>query len=102
MEPGHLRTDFLRPVSLGLPAATAGYDAIREMTEAHLAMPGTQPGGPVRAAAAIISVADAGTAPLHQLLGSDSYTLATARVASLAAEIEAGRELAYTTDFPQD
>ncbi|MGY4909460.1 hypothetical protein [Micromonospora aurantiaca (nom. illeg.)] len=68
------------------------------MTEAHLAMPGTQLGDPVTAAAAVIEVAVGGTAPLHQVLGSDSYDLAKARVATLLADIEAGRELALTTD----
>ena len=103
VEPGYMRTDFLRPVSLGLPTATApDYGSIREMTDAHLGMPGTQLGDPARAAAAIIAVAGSGTAPLHQLLGSDSLALATARVESLAQDIEAGRALAVTTDIPQD
>ena len=99
VEPGYTRTDFLRTSSLGLPASTAaGYGAIREMTEAHLAMPGSQLGDPVKAAAAIIEVAVGSAAPLHQVLGSDSYALAKARVEALAGDIEAGRELAFTTD----
>ncbi|MBT0769572.1 SDR family NAD(P)-dependent oxidoreductase [Kineosporia sp. J2-2] len=101
VEPGYLRTDFLRPVSLGLPSgAIDGYEAVREMTDQHLAMPGTQLGDPVRAATAIVRVVDRGDAPLHQLLGSDSYDLATAHVDALRADIEAGRELALTTDIP--
>ncbi|MCO1597500.1 SDR family NAD(P)-dependent oxidoreductase [Micromonospora sp. RHAY321] len=100
VEPGYLRTDFLRTHSLRLPAqATDGYDAIREMTDNHLAMPGTQLGDPARAAAAIISIVRSGTAPLHQILGSDSYALATARINDLTADIEAGRHLATTTDI---
>ncbi len=99
VEPGYTRTDFLRTQSLGLPARTVdGYEAIREMTEAHLAMPGTQLGDPVKAAAAIIEVAVSGSAPLHQLLGSDSYGLAKARVEALTKDIEAGRDLALSTD----
>ncbi|GAA2885173.1 short-chain dehydrogenase/reductase [Actinoplanes cyaneus] len=99
VEPGYTRTDFLRPVSLGLPAATAdGYRAIREMTTAHQAMPGTQLGDPAKVVAAVIAVASNGAAPLHQVLGSDSYGLATARVESLRGDLEAGRELALTTD----
>lgn len=99
VEPGYTRTDFLRPRSLGLPATvTDDYPAIREMTTAHLAMPGTQLGDPVKAAAAMITVATSGDAPLHQVLGSDSHGLATARVAALAADLDAGRDLALTTD----
>lgn len=100
VEPGYMRTDFLKPVSLGLPDATAsGYQAIREMTATHQAMPGTQLGDPAKAAAAIISIAVSGRAPLHQLLGSDSLSLAGATLEALAADIEAGRALAVTTDI---
>jgi NAD(P)-dependent dehydrogenase (short-subunit alcohol dehydrogenase family) len=100
IEPGYMRTDFLRPQSLGLPgAALDAYPAIREMTDAHQAMPGTQLGDPAQAAAAIITVATTGTAPLHQLLGSDSLSFAEARAQSLTREIEAARALAVTTDI---
>jgi NAD(P)-dependent dehydrogenase (short-subunit alcohol dehydrogenase family) len=100
VEPGYMRTDFLRPASLGLPRGTVdGYEPIREMTESHLAMPGTQLGDPAQAAAAIIALVVAGDGPLHQLLGSDSLGLAAGRLESLAAEIEAGRALAVTTDI---
>ena len=61
-------------------------------------MPGTQLGDPARAAAAIISVATTGAAPLHQLLGSDCLDLAEARLKALGADVEAGRPLAVTTD----
>jgi NAD(P)-dependent dehydrogenase (short-subunit alcohol dehydrogenase family) len=102
IEPGYTRTDFLRTTSLGLPSSTiAGYETIREMTEAHLAMPGTQLGDPVKAAAAIIDVAD-GKAPLHQLLGSDSYGLAKARIDALTADVENGRQVAFSTDITPD
>jgi NAD(P)-dependent dehydrogenase (short-subunit alcohol dehydrogenase family) len=102
VEPGYTRTDFLRATSLGLPSnPIAGYEAVREMTDAHLKMPGTQLGDPVKAATAIISVATGGQAPLHQLLGSDSYGLAKARLDALAADVENGRELAFSTDVGQ-
>jgi NAD(P)-dependent dehydrogenase (short-subunit alcohol dehydrogenase family) len=101
VEPGYLRTDFLTPNSLQLPTTTtAGYPAIREMTAAHQAMPGTQLGDPAKAAAAVITVAVSGTAPLHQLLGSDSYALATGSVDALRADIEAGLDLTRSTDIP--
>ncbi|MEU4426070.1 SDR family NAD(P)-dependent oxidoreductase [Actinoplanes sp. NPDC024001] len=100
VEPGYTRTDFLRPSSLGLPAAAVdGYQAIREMTDAHLAMPGTQLGDPVKVAAAIIEIAVRGDAPLHQLLGSDSVGLARDRLTALAADVQAGQRLAVTTDI---
>lgn len=99
IEPGYLRTDFLRPVSLRLPHETAdGYAAIREMTTAHLAMPGSQLGDPAKAASAIIEVVASGTAPLHQILGSDSCQLAQGRIEALAADVAAALRLAVTTD----
>lgn len=102
VEPGYMQTDFLKPQSLALPTAAAdGYGAVREMTETHQAMPGTQLGDPAKAAAAIITVVVEGAAPLHQLLGSDSYAIATGASEALAAEIETGRILAVTTDIAQ-
>jgi len=102
IEPGYMQTDFLKPQSLGLPTNSAdGYNAIRDMTAAHQAMPGTQLGDPAKAATAIITVATMGHAPLHQLLGSDSLAIASGAVEGLTAEIEQGRALAVTTDIPQ-
>jgi NAD(P)-dependent dehydrogenase (short-subunit alcohol dehydrogenase family) len=100
IEPGYMRTDFLTSHSLGLPSAVLdAYPSIREMTEAHKAMPGTQLGDPAKAAAAIIAVAATGTAPLHQLLGSDSVGFAEGRLDTLKADIDSGRALAVTTDI---
>ncbi|MCZ0912784.1 SDR family NAD(P)-dependent oxidoreductase [Gordonia amicalis] len=99
IEPGYMRTDFLRPTSLGLPESTVdAYPAIREMTQAHQAMPGTQLGDPARAASAIITVAVEGSAPLRQLLGSDSLEFADARLEALRTEFDAAKELAVTSD----
>jgi len=102
VEPGYMQTDFLKPQSLGLPGSLAdGYTAIRDMTAAHQAMPGTQLGDPAKAAAAIIALAVTGDAPLHQLLGSDSLAIAEGALRALSSEIESGRALAVTTDIPQ-
>lgn len=102
IEPGYMRTDFLRPTSLGLPEnAIDAYPAIRDMTGAHQAMPGTQLGDPVRAASAIITVVTDGDAPLHQLLGSDSLEFADTRLHTLRAEFDAARVLAMTSDHAE-
>lgn len=99
VEPGYFRTSFLTTDSLSLPEATSGaYPGIHEMTQNHLALQGSQLGDPVKGAEAIIGIAVAGAGPLHQLLGSDSYEYAQAKVAALRGDIEAGRELAFTTD----
>jgi NAD(P)-dependent dehydrogenase (short-subunit alcohol dehydrogenase family) len=99
VEPGYFRTDFLSTDSLALPAGTVdAYPAIRQMTQTHLELQGSQLGDPDKGAQAIIKIAATGDGPLNQLLGSDSYAYAQARVAALTADIEAGRELAHTTD----
>ncbi|WP_193046992.1 SDR family NAD(P)-dependent oxidoreductase [Mycolicibacterium baixiangningiae] len=99
VEPGYFRTSFLNADSLVLPAATVdAYPAIREMTRNHLDLQGHQLGDPVKGADAIIGIALAGKGPLNQLLGSDSYQYAQARIAALTADVEDGRALAMTTD----
>lgn len=98
VEPGYFDTDFLTEHSLGLPARTTdAYPAIREMVAQHQAMPGSQPGDPQKAAAALVSIAQHG-GPLHQQLGSDSSGLAESKADALKTDILAARELAYTTD----
>jgi len=99
VEPGYFRTSFLTTDSLALPESTSdAYPGIHEMTQNHLALQGSQLGDPVKGAEAIIDIAVAGQGPLHQLLGSDSYEYAQAKVAALSGDIEAGSELAFTTD----
>ncbi len=99
VEPGYFDTDFLTGNSLVEPGATTdAYPAIREMVAQHKAMPGTQPGDPAKAAAAIVTIARAG-GPLRQQLGSDSSAFAEGKADSLKAAILAGRELARTTDY---
>ncbi|KWX66909.1 SDR family NAD(P)-dependent oxidoreductase [Mycobacterium sp. NAZ190054] len=99
VEPGYFRTDFLTTDSLALPAAAGdAYPAIREMTEQHLQLQGSQLGDPVKGAAAIIDVAVTGQGPLHQLLGSDAISFAQAKIDALSADVEAGRALALSTD----
>ena len=101
VEPGYMRTDFLRPVSIGLPSSISdAYPSIRTMVDQHLhQVPGTQPGDPAKAAAAIITVAATGDAPLHQLLGSDALSLADDRLKALSEDFSDARKLAETTDF---
>ncbi|MDW5611771.1 SDR family NAD(P)-dependent oxidoreductase [Mycolicibacterium sp. D5.8-2] len=99
VEPGYFRTDFLTTESLALPTAAGdAYPAIREMTEQHLQLQGSQLGDPVKGAAAVIHVAVTGGGPLHQLLGSDAVSYAEAKIDALVADVKAGRDLALTTD----
>ncbi len=99
VEPGYFRTSFLTPDSLALPTDVGqDYPAIREMTQNHLELQGSQLGDPVKGAAAIIEIARSGTGPLHQLLGSDAVAYAQAKIQALTDDVQAGLELASTTD----
>lgn len=101
VEPGYFRTNFLTRESLALPAATTdAYPAIREMTRRHLKLQGGQPGDPVRGATAIIDRVVSGEGPLRQLLGSDAYSFASAKVDALRANVETAAETAPATNFP--
>lgn len=99
VEPGYFNTDFLTGHSLALPETTTdAYPAIREMVAQHQAMPGTQPGDPAKAAAAIVTIARNG-GPMRQQLGSDSSGFAEDKADSLKASVLDGRELAHSTDY---
>lgn len=100
VEPGYFRTDFLTTDSLTLPASTTdAYPGLREMTENHLKLQGSQLGNPVKGAEAIIRQVVSGEGPLRQLLGSDAHAYATAKVDALRANLEATAQTADATDF---
>lgn len=100
VEPGYFDTDFLTDNSLAVAGDVSdAYPATREMIAAHKQMPGTQPGDPSKAAAALVTIATTDAGPMRQQLGSDSSSLAEGKADSLKAEILAGRELAHSTDY---
>ena len=99
VEPGYFRTDFLTRDSIALPAdVTDAYPGIREMTENHLNLQGSQLGDPVKGAAAVIERVVAGEGPLRLLLGSDTHAYATAKVDALRANLDAAAQTAPMTD----
>ncbi|WP_017568970.1 SDR family oxidoreductase [Nocardiopsis halotolerans] len=100
IEPGYFNTDFLTDHSLALADnVSEAYPGVREMIDTHKAMPGSQPGDPDKAAAALVTIAQQEDGLLRQQLGSDSSGLAEGKADSLKAEILAGRELAHSTDY---
>jgi NAD(P)-dependent dehydrogenase (short-subunit alcohol dehydrogenase family) len=56
------------------------------------------PGDPVKIARAIIASADQPEGPFRLTLGSDAYALATAALRDRLQALEAGRDLAHSTD----
>ena len=101
VEPGSFRTGLAdRTKFSGAPieayAATSG--AFRKVIATMT--PEMFPGDPLRAAAAIYDVV-ASDQPRHWvILGSDAHRLIGAKLDRLRAEFEAGKEMAFSTDYP--
>ncbi|MEU4311136.1 hypothetical protein [Nocardia sp. NPDC024068] len=55
----------------------------------------------MRGVRAIIELVDRGAGPLRQVLGSDAHAFAAAKVEALRSDLEAGMDLALSTDFPE-
>lgn len=101
VEPGVSRTDFgSGGAVLGAPLpeyADGPSGQLRRMLSGELP-PLPAPGDPAKIAAAIIASADQAAAPLRLPLGSDAYAVATAALRSRLDALEAGRDLAHSTD----
>jgi NAD(P)-dependent dehydrogenase (short-subunit alcohol dehydrogenase family) len=101
VEPGVSRTNFgAGSADLGAPMpeyAEGPAGRLRRTLSGELP-PLPAPGDPAKIAAAIIASADLPEAPLRLALGSDAYTLATAALRDRLSALEAGRDLAYSTD----
>jgi NAD(P)-dependent dehydrogenase (short-subunit alcohol dehydrogenase family) len=101
VEPGVSRTNFGAGGSvLGAPLpeyADGPSGQLRRMLSGELpALPA--PGDPAKIAAAIIASADQAEPPLRLTLGSDAYEQATVALRNRLEALEAGRDLAYSTD----
>ncbi|WP_327371554.1 SDR family NAD(P)-dependent oxidoreductase [Streptomyces sp. NBC_01217] len=101
VEPGVFRTDFLDSSSLHDTGRTiedyaesAGRtrDWARQTSHA-------QPGDPVKAAAAIVELAQAEQPPLRLQLGADCVARVEAKLASVADELAQWRQLALSTGY---
>jgi NAD(P)-dependent dehydrogenase (short-subunit alcohol dehydrogenase family) len=104
VEPGNVRTGFGAALSLA-PASQAyagtPVGQVRQFIEGSGGnLTGTAPGDPERVAAAIIKSASVNPAPRRLILGRDAYQAIHAALADRLREVEAGRDLASTTDFP--
>ena len=101
VEPGPFRTDWagrsLRqtPVRIDAYADTAGTRL--ESTKGYS---GSQPGDPVRAADAMIALAEEDAPPRHMVLGAFGMDAVTDRLHRRLAEIEGRRAASVATDFP--
>ena len=98
--PGYFRTNFLKSGSLKLAAdKLPAYQVVRDNEAYHdqLQQANTQPGDPVKAAAALIQVAAAPNPPLHLLLGDDAYGMADTKIKLLQDDMAHWQALSQST-----
>ncbi|MEV0894616.1 oxidoreductase [Promicromonospora sp. NPDC050262] len=101
VEPGYFRTDFLDSSSLHRVTATIADYAEGPAGAMRLTAERVnhgQPGDPVKAGTAIVSAIDSGRAPLRLQLGSDCVASVEAKLTAVAADLDAWREVALSTD----
>lgn len=102
IEPGPFRTDFQGRSMVTAAHENSAYDATAGARRRQLrASSGKQPGDPVRAADAIITVVESPEPPLHLLLGSVAFERARAKFAALLASMEEWEPVSRGTDFDE-
>jgi len=101
IEPGSFRTGIEQRTRLsGDPIHAYGATSGAFRTLLTTATPDQFPGDPARAAAAIYEVVISGSPRHWVILGSDAQRRIGAKLDTLRAEFEAGKEMAFSTDFP--
>ena len=97
--PGSFRTDWagrsMRRSERSIADYDASFDPIRE---ARQSKSGKQPGDPIKAARAMLTLIDSDAPPAHLLLGSDALQWVRERLATMAREIDAWEEVSRSTD----
>ena len=101
--PGGFRTDFLSNHSIRRSGSLAAVyaDTVGKALSHLDAIAGRQIGDPARAAAAILTIVDADTPPLHLLLGSDALRRTREKIDAVIEEIDRWEDLTRSTDFPE-
>ncbi len=102
VEPGPFRTDWAGRSLRQTPVRIDAYQAtVGQRMESTRSVSGRQAGDPERAAAAIISLAEEAEPPRHMVLGAWGIDQVTERLRRRLKEMEARREAAIATDFPE-
>jgi NAD(P)-dependent dehydrogenase (short-subunit alcohol dehydrogenase family) len=100
VEPGAFRTDFAGRSLTQAAEPIADYaDTAGKRRIEHDTVHGTQPGDPIKAAAAIIEAVTSDHAPYLLLLGNDASTVVRTALESLRADMDAWETLSRSTDL---
>ncbi len=98
--PGGFRTEFLSDNSLVfVKDQIDDYAAVRQSHQKYKSMDGSQAGDPVKAAAALIELAEMPEPPVRLFLGTDAYNRAKAKIADINSSLDALKALSFSTDF---
>lgn len=102
VEPGPFRTDW---AGRSLHQTPSQIDDYAETAAARMKgtaeNSGKQAGDPVRAAQAMIAIAEDHDAPRHLVMGAWGYDAVTAKIKARLTQIEAWKETTVSTDFPK-
>jgi NAD(P)-dependent dehydrogenase (short-subunit alcohol dehydrogenase family) len=100
VEPGAFRTDFLgRSMTIAAKRMPIYDETAAGMRDFSANMSGRQPGDPAKAVEVILKAVDAPDAPLRLPLGPDAHRNIKAKLASVAADLEAWSALTTVTNF---
>ncbi|GAA1265019.1 short-chain dehydrogenase/reductase [Planotetraspora silvatica] len=102
VEPGYFRTDFLDASSLHTETAQiSDYSASSGAMRHNAVMVNhVQRGDPVKAAAAIVDIAESPRAPLRLQLGADCVERVEEKLATVRRELDTWRAVSVSTDHP--
>lgn len=101
VEPGPFRTDFAgRSLRQSLSRFPDYEGTVNTRLRALASRSGTQPGDPVRAAAAIIEAVQAPQPPLHLVLGAVGFEHVRKSLTDKLEQIDAWKQTSLTTDYP--
>ncbi len=101
VEPGPFRTDFAGRSIQQTPSRFADYEAtVNARLRALVARSGSQPGDPVRAAAAIIAAVQAAQPPRHLVLGAFGFEIVRKQLTDTLEELDAWRSTSLGADYP--
>ena len=102
VEPGGLRTEFAGGSMSFTAREIEDYDATaHEARRIFADHAGEEPGDPVKAALAILHIADAEEPPLHLLLGADALFYVGRKLGAFHAEIARWAQISLSTGFDE-
>jgi NAD(P)-dependent dehydrogenase (short-subunit alcohol dehydrogenase family) len=101
--PGAFRTDFLSPHSIRKSSVSDDYaTTVGKTLAAFDDMAGRQIGDPVRAAKALLDLADAAEPPVHLLLGSDALRRTREKLDAVIEDMDRWEQVTIATDLSKE